>query len=111
MHRSNLSRVALWMVLTLLLAVPSLYAGEPARSGATARASWDFLARVWEVFSSVWSKNGCRIDPSGLCVAHQSSPAPSENGCGIDPNGLCVQSTPTASKNGCRIDPDGLCRQ
>jgi hypothetical protein len=89
MPRFSSSRIVLLVVLTLMLAVPSLGAGEPFWSGPSAVFSADFLARLWDFFASAWSKNGCRIDPDGRCVASPEATVTTDNGCRIDPNGHC----------------------
>jgi hypothetical protein len=61
------------------------------------------LGNFWSFLRSFWEKEGCHIDPWGVCM---DEPAP-EIGCNIDPNGHCINE-PTP-KIGCHIDPWGNC--
>ena len=93
MLRIPLSRVVpLLLVLVLLpwsaIAQPLKPVHKKAAVGSSATAP---LTRLRSWFLSVWEKNGCAVDPHGLCqpnnaIAPQST---SENGCGIDPGGRC----------------------
>ena len=92
--RIPLSRVVpLLLVLVLLpwsaIAQPLKPAHKKAAVGASATAAPLTRLRSW--FLSVWEKNGCAIDPHGLCQPSSvTAPQPSaDNGCGIDPGGRC----------------------
>jgi hypothetical protein len=87
------SRILPALLLAVALASGAVLADPvsalgPRRSEMTALAPKDVLLRLWDRLSSLWSKNGCQIDPNGLC---KSAPAPAtgDNGCGIDPSGQC----------------------
>jgi hypothetical protein len=104
------------VLLLILLAVPvTLQAAEPRRDAgpiSTAGGTWGLLAQVWDLLTGVQTDNGCRIEPSGLCLPNASATPTADNGCRLDPNGLCLpgaSAIPTPD-NGCRIEPNGLCR-
>lgn len=64
-------------------AVPHLRAAEPS-------AATHAVARLWSFLASLWSKNGCQVDPQGRCVPGTGSATPTaKNGCQVDPNGNC----------------------
>jgi hypothetical protein len=68
--------------LVALALTASLLASRPP---ALIEPLWAFLASLW---SEPSPKEGCGMDPNGLCA-----PAPqgeSDAGCGMDPNGLCA---------------------
>jgi hypothetical protein len=83
------------VVLTL-----SAFLGSPATSLAAPRSAARHsnskpytaarapLSRLWNALVSVWEKEGCRIDPNGLCLP--SSQESVDNGCGLDPYGRCI---------------------
>jgi len=86
--RSILRRKVL--VLLLLTAVlPASQAGAARRPAAAASSSSQTLfSRIAALLKSIWAKEGCHIDPNGLCGV----PGPAnqvEEGCNIDPNGRC----------------------
>jgi hypothetical protein len=90
-------------VLVLAVALGTAPASAlPARD--TKPSVRGFLVRLESFLLLSWSKEGCRIDPWGRCVAEPTT----ESGCGIDPWGLCVNGEPT-TESGCRIDPWGRC--
>lgn len=70
----------------------------------------EILNRAWGLFTSLWSKTGCSIDPNG-----HYAPEPQKTGCHIDPNGGCVagavpwSAAPEQAETGCGIDPSGHC--
>jgi hypothetical protein len=103
--------------LALLLLV-FIFAAPWTASAAGLRAEsppLDFLGRLWSYLTNLWSEEGCRIDPNGLCATHSSAPVSTEqvdSGCMIDPDGRCAHSVaPVLDQmdEGCRIDPDGRC--
>jgi hypothetical protein len=95
------------LLSTAALARP-LPGPSPRRTVAAASAPLDLFGRLWSFLSGLWSKNGCSVDPNGLCTP---SPTPtSENGCGADPDGHCLSgSTTSTADNGCSADPNGHC--
>ena len=107
-------RIALLLTLSLL-AAPWAFAGPSGDSGATHTALpgvRDFFLQVWSLVESLWSDEGCNIDPSGRCVP---VPASLDTGCNIDPSGQCLNSPAAQAPmidTGCNIDPNGRgCRQ
>jgi hypothetical protein len=71
----------------VLLVLPAALQAAPLPN-ASGRTTWDVLARVWS-FLTAQSDNGCRIDPSGLCLPDQVAAVTADNGCRIDPDGRC----------------------
>ncbi len=47
-------------------------AARPSRAQTTAQAQ---LSRLWNALVRAWEKEGCRIDPNGLCIT-VSAPVP-----------------------------------
>jgi len=86
----------------------------PARAALNAAGPRDWLRAVLTLWlpslASIASKEGCTIDPNGLCggkgTARPAGPT-GENGCTIDPNGQCAVAPTT--EGGCTIDPNGHC--
>ena len=73
-------------------------------------AASSHLAQLWSWLSTLWSEEGCGIDPSGRCG---KAPAPTQQaaGCGIDPDGRCgAASAPAHPDAGCMLDPNGGCQ-
>ena len=92
MLNRSLRRNVLLLLLGVAVAVPWPASAQPAQALKPA-ARLSFFDQVWSIFRSLWSEEGCGIDPSGLCV---SSPAPQPpfsiqagEGCNIDPSGRC----------------------
>jgi hypothetical protein len=92
--------VLLLLLASVLAAPPASAAGRPAE--AVSLSPFDLLDRIWSFLRAAWSpgtssppiaetKEGCHVDPSGLCQPGTPSPPPAETkeGCGIDPDGLC----------------------
>jgi hypothetical protein len=85
---------AVFLVLILLVVVPSIQAAEPRgevsaiRSDSATLVSWSFLVDLWNVLTGSWSENGCEFDPDGRCSPRQGA-ATIENGCEFDPSGGC----------------------
>jgi hypothetical protein len=52
--------------------------------------AWRLLARIWSAGSAPQNKNGCTIDPHGLCVSQPTTAPSPDAGCGIDPHGGCT---------------------
>jgi hypothetical protein len=83
-------------------------AASPQKQRATQAAApspLGFVGRSWAFLQSLWSAEGCRLDPNGRCFTG------TDTGCRIDPNGVCsTGSLPRADTDtGCRLDPDGRC--
>jgi hypothetical protein len=78
-------------------------------------AGFDVLNQLWESLRSLWSEEGCGIDPNGRCVQPPAT-INTDTGCNIDPNGRCmpglIPQPPATIKTdeGCHIDPSGRCR-
>lgn len=47
---------------------------------------WSLLVDFWNVLTSVWEAEGCKIDPYGGCI---TSTPNTDAGCKIDPFGGC----------------------
>lgn len=81
-------KIVLCFLLVTVLAVPWASAAEPP-----AQRSSDLLHRAWSFLLSLWSEEGCHIDPSGGCSNRASAPplpaVQTETGCHIDPSGGC----------------------
>lgn len=96
------------LLLSLTLLATSGFAAEPrtAIRPTPPRSAWvDTLAQSFRGFvRSLWSADGCFIDPLGRCVVKQTA----DDGCRIDPLGHCV--TQPTTDNGCGLDPLGLCK-
>lgn len=102
MTTSPLRTVSALVLAAFLVAAPAAQA-QPFSGDS------GMLERIWSLFTDFWSKNGCRIDPDGLCIPGIGEGDPRiENGCVIEPNGQCA-SEPVTTKNGCQIDPNGRC--
>lgn len=96
-------------VLLLILAVAAPLAAAPIHRPRQARSEGvSPLSTVWS-WLTVWTKNGCMIDPGGRCLSATVPPAGTDNGCGIDPGGRC--NSAASAENGCAIDPHGGCRR
>jgi len=104
MVRSLLRRTLPLLVLCLLLAAPGISTAAPRAQSPAG----DLLAWLRGALVSLWSKNGCQLDPHGNCV----TTATPKNGCQVDPNGHCLNGSTTAltTEAGCQVDPDGRCR-
>ncbi len=112
MSRSTSSRLIAALLLATALLVPGPAAAEPLN----ARGSWtpgDLLAQMESLFTRLWNKAGCKIDPHGACIESQSASVPSQKaGCKLDPHGACIESQSAAvpsQKIGCGLDPHGRC--
>jgi hypothetical protein len=111
-------KTILLLLIAVLAAAPwASAAGGPAVPGPAAvfaYAQLDLFSSAWRFLTSLWSKEGCAIDPDGRCApgAFQQSPSTikTDSGCAIDPNGHCLTRPANQSDSGCHIDPNGLCR-
>jgi len=102
-----LSRKASVLLVALLLATTAVSAAPPRTRPAL--IPMDPLAQLWSFLTSLWTENGCQVDPSGQCLPGTVT---SKNGCSVDPDGRCLpgtSSTTVTPKNGCQVDPDGRC--
>jgi hypothetical protein len=92
-------RTAVLVLLALILAAPWAAAlearSERVSNEATreAQSPLDLVHSFWNLLAGAWSKEGCRIDPLGLCV----------KGAGTAPQ-------PPTSKSGCTMERLGGCR-
>ena len=104
MVRSFFRRTLPLLVLCLLLAAPGISTAAPR---AQSRAG-DLLGWLRGTLVSLWSKNGCQLDPNGICI----TTATTKNGCQADPFGRCQDGLTTAPTTGagCELDPFGRCR-
>jgi hypothetical protein len=89
----RLSRLAFAFLLTAVLASTSALAAGPRPGpvmGLRASDATHAVARLWSLLASLWSKNGCEVDPHGNCLPGTgSATATAKNGCEVDPSGLC----------------------
>ncbi|HEX9940505.1 MAG TPA: hypothetical protein VGG03_00700 [Thermoanaerobaculia bacterium] len=97
MPTPSLRRATVVLLLAGLLAASGAFAA--ARPGPAnpcpAQLSWplslDLFSRAWNFLTNAWTKEGCRIDPSGHCISSPTPQPPSTNqakeGCQIDPSG------------------------
>jgi hypothetical protein len=97
MRRSPLYRTLCIIAVFALFAAPvSLQAGVGAsdhRDSGGAVLSRAF-SQIWVFLSGLWTKNGCRIDPSGNCIP--GTTAPDDNGCILGSDGTCTAGPATA---------------
>jgi hypothetical protein len=79
------SRKVVVLVLFAILALPwvSAAAQEEVRPAA------NLFEQVWSFLTSLWSEEGCHIDPSGNCKPEPLPTNDIDEGCRIDPNGGC----------------------
>ena len=108
-----LRRAPVFILLGLTLGISGAWASPPkppapghAEQVSSAKNLFGYLGGL---FTSLWLKTGCSMDPWGRCA-----PAPTQNtdtGCGIDPLGRCATPPPPtlSTDTGCGIDPWGLC--
>lgn len=79
------------LVLALALVVPAASASdlESSQARQTGQSSPDFLERLWQLFTGLWSDSGCRIDPLGGCSVGSEQPPVSntDEGGYLDPLG------------------------
>jgi hypothetical protein len=120
MSSLSLRRKTLLLLLCAVLAAPWASAA-PQRSHApqaVSPAPLDLLGLSWSFLKSLWSEEGCHIDPDGRCIAGTAQvPQPksfwSAEGCGIDPDGRRITGTTQTPQpkadTGCGIDPSGRC--
>jgi hypothetical protein len=107
---NRLLRLAFALLIAVALATPSAF----ANSISTTALRWSSIETsivkegrfegFWSFVTSLWAKNGCEVDPSGL----NSVPA-TGSGCQTDTSGHCLPSPNQAADNGCEVDPSGRC--
>ena len=93
MFRRRLLRTFAVLVVSLALTTPLCEAASRSRASRTSPA-FTHLG-IWAWVTNLWAKNGCSIDPGGLCATNPTSqpfasvPSGSslDAGCGIDPGG------------------------
>ena len=119
MSRSMIRQVVMAVLLTL--AATWGHAGErqsPAHHslGRLSQEVWNEpAAKLFALFSSLWAKAGCGIDPHGGCGTSGTATTSeaTDEGCMIDPHGGCgtngAVAAPAATDEGCGIDPHGGC--
>jgi|1186.fasta_scaffold315009_1 hypothetical protein len=106
------SRLVFALLIAVALAVPSAFASSlsaafPRLSVITFSVSEERFAGFWSLLTSLGAKNGCQVDPNGICLPRSSHAA--DNGCSADPNGICLPRSSHAADNGCSADPNGRC--
>lgn len=111
MVRSTLRRTLPLLVLCLLLTAPGISTAAPRAGSPAVTSVEDLLGWLRGTLASLWSKNGCQVDPNGGCVT-SSAASTTKNGCQLDPFGRCLDGLTTApsTENGCELDPNGHCR-
>ncbi|HSK74851.1 MAG TPA: hypothetical protein VLQ45_00205 [Thermoanaerobaculia bacterium] len=64
--------------------------GSPRAAHVSTSTFLDLLARAWGSLAATWEKEGCHLDPSGLCTPVTPEPTiQTDTGCHIDPHGGC----------------------
>lgn len=94
MKNTGLCRKTVLLLLASVLAFPWVASASPrpgiARAEAAISASTfleDLLDRAWAFLTGVHDKEGCHLDPDGLCALQPTIQA--DEGCHLDPNGGC----------------------
>src|SRR6185295_2859627 len=101
----TLRHIVVLLLLALTLGVSAASASGPRASAPrdeprpAVHSALDLLHRLGSLFTSVWSKNGCEIDPLGRCVKGTGG-----NGATVPPG-----NSTSNGDNGCSIDPWGGC--
>src|SRR5437773_517626 len=98
MYRSSFRRMIVALALGVALLSPWAAAAEPrirtepSHMPRIAELPLDFMTQLWNLLSRAWAKNGCSLDPHGICTTSPSSDptVQGDTGCGIDPNGGCA---------------------
>ncbi len=80
------SRKVALLVLFAILALPWVSAADPRQEEASASSVFE---QIWSFLTSLWSEEGCRIDPSGGCAPEPTPTDETDSGCRIDPSGGC----------------------
>ncbi|HVT14733.1 MAG TPA: hypothetical protein VHQ90_00950 [Thermoanaerobaculia bacterium] len=122
-RRAVLLPVLAALALLAALAAPGSAAAAfrpgaaPPRLETALPALPEFLVGAWRWLAAAWSKEGCGIDPGGVCVktpAPPPAPSRSDSGCTVDPGALCTKRFVTRPPvprpdGGCTLYPDGRC--
>jgi len=91
----------------LAVGIAALVATAPAAARPLGGSPHDqpqgLVASLWGSFASLWSANGCEIDPNGKCVSSHGATLPARPGRGNGHGGLVN----VRGAAGCEIDPDG----
>jgi hypothetical protein len=83
-------------LLGVSAAPASTFRGEnpSSESRPAMRSAMDLFRHLESLLRSLWSKNGCHIDPWGMCETDPGSSGSSaplnKEGCAIDPAGGCL---------------------
>jgi hypothetical protein len=93
-----LRRAAVLILLVLSLGISGAHAAtvrskvQPVESKTTPRSAIERIGSWWNLFTGVWNKEGCRIDPWGRCVVNPATLVlnTTDAGCRIDPWGQCL---------------------
>jgi hypothetical protein len=106
-------RTVVGLVVGLCLLTPLASAAQRPQQTRIERFSLptpsELFAGAWRLLSRVWSKEGCMIDPHGICVPKATVVPSSDAGCGLDPYGHCIDAGSSTLDNGCGLDPHGGC--
>jgi hypothetical protein len=93
MASASFRRKTVLLLLVAVLAAPWISAAAQTRpASVSASAPLDLFSSAWRFLTRLWTKEGCRIDPNGLCVPQLAQPLPEPRageGCRIDPSGAC----------------------
>jgi hypothetical protein len=81
------SRKVVVLVLFAILALPWVSAAGPRQEDV--RPAANFFEQAWSFLTSLWSEEGCHIDPNGDCAPEIRPMDDNDEGCRIDPNGGC----------------------
>jgi len=78
MSKPIVRRLVVVLALSALLGSPATsLAGSRSHSAArhsrAQAAAWSPLSWLWNALVSGWEKEGCRIDPNGLCITVAAS--------------------------------------
>jgi len=107
MSRSLFSRTLLAFALTAVLFGSGASAAGHRTARVALRTPQDVLAPLWSFLGRLWAKEGCGLDPNGVCT---TSPVTTDVGCGLDPSGACNPASPLENVDaGCGLDPNGRC--
>ena len=95
MTSTRLRRKAVPLLLSCFLAFPWAAAalshqGSARAVAPSASAFLDLLDRAWAFVTSGRDKEGCHIDPDGMCApGSPQSTIQTDSGCHLDPDGGC----------------------
>lgn len=92
MSKLIVRRLIVVLALSALLGSPATSLAGPrstARPSRTQAVAQTPLSRFWNSLVRAWEKEGCRIDPNGLCTTI-IPPETADAGCSADPYGHCL---------------------